>query len=239
MDSLYGASFTPWLKNEENVMVTATYLQRVCNEYCFPRIVTAIRWLEKGWKPDSTAWLIKHITQHWGTGNRCSTEKIDIARAIFIQCLMEQWTKQKKGEFVPIFLDLTYPNSNPRRLVFLKTLFDKMDFEELTELFSIMGSGLDYSTKVVILQMAAGRNNKLKAKRQVETHTTEESPKKTKCYESIPSNNSLGLVMTSEENHHMNESLEDIFENVNTTSINNISLIDNTTNSSIYNKTLN
>lgn len=157
MDSLYGASFTTWLKNEENVTVTATYLQRVCNEYCFPRILAAIRWLEAGWKPDSTAWLLRHITQHWGTGNRCSSDKVDIARATFVQCLMESWPKVKCAEFVPAFLDLAY-TSLARRLVFLRTLFEKFDFARLSELFSLMGSGLDYSSKVLLLQEAARRD---------------------------------------------------------------------------------
>lgn len=208
MDSLYGASFTSWLKSEENVVVTASYLQRVCNEYCFPRILAAIRWLEQGWKADSTAWLLRHLTQHWGTGNKCPDDKVDIARATFVQCLMDTWSKSKRAEFTLCFLELAYPTSSVRRSTFLRTLFEKHDFKDLSELFSIMGAGLDYCTKVMLLQEAARRDSVRIIKRRQDALPAPASPKRTKC--------TLGLVFDQEqESSTLCNQLQSLFEPTN------------------------
>ncbi|KAI0239674.1 hypothetical protein L0F63_002695 [Massospora cicadina] len=206
MDSLYGASFTSWLKSEENVVVTASYLQRICNEYCFPRILTAVRWLERGWKADSTAWLLRHLTQHWGTGNRCPDDKVDVARATFVQCLMDTWSKPKRAELILGFLELTYPTHSPRRSTFLRTVFEKYDFKALSELFSFMGAGLDYCTKVMLLQEAARRDS-AHIKRRQDTPLPLTSPKRTKCTIEIASD-----VDPNQEVTGLCHQLQDFFE---------------------------
>ncbi|KAF9274543.1 hypothetical protein BGZ68_000562, partial [Mortierella alpina] len=57
MDDLYDATFYTWLRSEDNVLVTASYLQRLAGEYDLERIEHALCWLVNGWRLESIAIL--------------------------------------------------------------------------------------------------------------------------------------------------------------------------------------
>jgi hypothetical protein len=65
MDDLYDATFYTWLKSEDNVLVTASYLQRLAGEYDHDRIEHALCWLVHGWRLESIAVLVKQVTFEW------------------------------------------------------------------------------------------------------------------------------------------------------------------------------
>ncbi|KAI9241355.1 MAG: hypothetical protein BYD32DRAFT_357360, partial [Podila humilis] len=65
MDDLYDATFYTWLRSEDNVLVTASYLQRLTGEYSLDRIEHALCWLVNGWRLESIAILIKQVTFDW------------------------------------------------------------------------------------------------------------------------------------------------------------------------------
>ncbi|KAK3816757.1 MAG: hypothetical protein JOS17DRAFT_689435 [Linnemannia elongata] len=65
MDDLYDATFYTWLKSEDNVLVTASYLQRLAGEYDHDRIEHALCWLVHGWRLESIAVLVKQVTFDW------------------------------------------------------------------------------------------------------------------------------------------------------------------------------
>ena len=65
MDDLYDATFYTWLRSEDNVLVTASYLQRLAGEYDLERIEHALCWLVNGWRLESIAVLVKQVTFDW------------------------------------------------------------------------------------------------------------------------------------------------------------------------------
>ena len=65
MDDLYDATFYSWLRSEDNVLVTASYLQRLAGEYDLDRIEHALCWLVNGWRLESIAILVKQVTFDW------------------------------------------------------------------------------------------------------------------------------------------------------------------------------
>jgi len=154
MDKMYGASFTSWLRNEENVSVAASYLQPIISDYSFLQISEAIRWLEHGWKTDCTAWLLHELFQSW----RVSFDSdMDYERARLIRFLMTEWSLKKQAGFITSFLDIDvlYPHGSPSRFTFLKWVFENVTFADLSQLFSLVGNSLDYASKVALLQHAA------------------------------------------------------------------------------------
>ncbi|KAF9418616.1 hypothetical protein BGZ76_004364, partial [Entomortierella beljakovae] len=59
MDDLYDATFYTWLRSEDNVLVTASYLQRLAGEYDLERIEHALCELNR-------ARLVLALTDNWG-----------------------------------------------------------------------------------------------------------------------------------------------------------------------------
>ncbi|KAF9977558.1 hypothetical protein BGZ73_005687 [Actinomortierella ambigua] len=65
MDDLYDATFYTWLRSEDNVLVTASYLQRLAGDYDLERIEHALCWLVADWRLESIAILLRQVTFDW------------------------------------------------------------------------------------------------------------------------------------------------------------------------------
>ncbi|KAG0255294.1 hypothetical protein BGZ95_005798, partial [Linnemannia exigua] len=91
MDDLYDATFYTWLKSEDNVLVTASYLQRLAGEYDHDRIEHALCWLVHGWRLESIAVLVKQVTFDWIHVHGEQGEK---DRARLVLALTDNWAIQ-------------------------------------------------------------------------------------------------------------------------------------------------
>ncbi|KAF9131010.1 hypothetical protein BGW39_002372 [Mortierella sp. 14UC] len=91
MDDLYDATFYTWLKSEDNVLVTASYLQRLAGEYDHDRIEHALCWLVHGWRLESIAVLVKQVTFDWIHVHGEQGEK---NRARLVLALTDNWAIQ-------------------------------------------------------------------------------------------------------------------------------------------------
>ncbi|KAG0019150.1 hypothetical protein BGZ81_009902 [Podila clonocystis] len=91
MDDLYDATFYTWLRSEDNVLVTASYLQRLTSEYSLDRIEHALCWLVNGWRLESIAILIKQVTFDWIT---TKGDQGEIDRAQLVLALTDNWAIQ-------------------------------------------------------------------------------------------------------------------------------------------------
>ncbi|KAG0092562.1 hypothetical protein BGZ92_009357 [Podila epicladia] len=91
MDDLYDATFYTWLRSEDNVLVTASYLQRLTGEYSLDRIEHALCWLVNGWRLESIAILIKQVTFDWVT---TKGDQGEIDRAQLVLALTDNWAIQ-------------------------------------------------------------------------------------------------------------------------------------------------
>ncbi|KAG0290240.1 hypothetical protein BGZ97_006221, partial [Linnemannia gamsii] len=91
MDDLYDATFYTWLKSEDNVLVTASYLQRLAGEYDHDRIEHALCWLVHGWRLESIAVLVKQVTFDW---IHVHGEKGEKNRARLVLALTDNWAIQ-------------------------------------------------------------------------------------------------------------------------------------------------
>ncbi|KAG0339149.1 hypothetical protein BG000_002736 [Podila horticola] len=91
MDDLYDATFYTWLRSEDNVLVTASYLQRLTGEYSLDRIEHALCWLVNGWRLESIAILIKQVTFDWIT---TKGDQGEIDRAQLVLALTDNWAIQ-------------------------------------------------------------------------------------------------------------------------------------------------
>ncbi|KAF9155145.1 hypothetical protein DFQ26_009828 [Actinomortierella ambigua] len=65
MDDLYDATFYTWLRSEDNVLVTASYLQRLAGDYDLERIEHALCWLVAEWRLESISILLRQVTFDW------------------------------------------------------------------------------------------------------------------------------------------------------------------------------
>ncbi|KAF9217366.1 hypothetical protein CPC16_007155 [Podila verticillata] len=91
MDDLYDATFYTWLRSEDNVLVTASYLQRLTGEYSLDRIEHALCWLVNGWRLESIAILIKQVTFDWIT---TKGDQGEMDRAQLVLALTDNWAIQ-------------------------------------------------------------------------------------------------------------------------------------------------
>ncbi|KAJ2696399.1 hypothetical protein H4218_004636 [Coemansia sp. IMI 209128] len=184
MDSLYDASFHEWLKNEENVSIIASYLQRIANEYPMDRIINALRWLVSSWRVESTAVIVRHITADWAVPQAPPPKpaasahfRLDLVpvppptaadpsmlsgearRGVLVRELTKDWTCQQIAQLVGM-LALTFWSERTYLEAFLRTLVSDWDFCRLSSFFSFISGqlGLDYRVKVAMLQDAARRN---------------------------------------------------------------------------------
>ncbi|KAJ2061536.1 hypothetical protein GGI17_003014 [Coemansia sp. S146] len=184
MDSLYDASFHEWLKNEGNVSIIASYLQRIANEYPMDRIINALRWLVSSWRVESTAVIVRHITADWAvpqapppkpaasahfrldpvpvpppTAADPSMLSGEARRGVLVRELTKDWTCQQIAQLVGM-LALTFWSERTYLEAFLRTLVSDWDFCRLSSFFSYISGqlGLDYRVKVTMLQDAARRN---------------------------------------------------------------------------------
>ncbi|KAJ2751908.1 hypothetical protein H4R27_002407 [Coemansia aciculifera] len=184
MDSLYDASFHEWLKNEGNVSIIASYLQRIANEYPMDRIINALRWLVSSWRVESTAVIVRHITADWAVPQAPPPKPAASAhfrldpvpvpppsaadpsmlsgearRGVLVRELTKDWTCQQIAQLVGM-LALTFWSERTYLEAFLRTLVSDWDFCRLSSFFSYISGqlGLDYRVKVTMLQDAARRN---------------------------------------------------------------------------------
>ncbi|KAF9176015.1 hypothetical protein BGX20_000020 [Mortierella sp. AD010] len=91
MDDLYDATFYTWLKSEDNVLVTASYLQRLASEYDLERIEHALCWLVNGWQLESIAILVKQVTFDWVV---TKGDQGELNRAKLVLALTDNWAIQ-------------------------------------------------------------------------------------------------------------------------------------------------
>ncbi|KAG0338227.1 hypothetical protein BG004_007303 [Podila humilis] len=91
MDDLYDATFYTWLRSEDNVLVTASYLQRLTGEYSLDRIEHALCWLVNGWRLESIAILVKQVTFDWIA---TKGDQGEIDRAQLVLALTDNWAIQ-------------------------------------------------------------------------------------------------------------------------------------------------
>ncbi|KAF9113104.1 hypothetical protein BGX27_002214 [Mortierella sp. AM989] len=88
MDDLYDATFYSWLRSEDNVLVTASYLQRLAAEYDLDRIEHALCWLVTGWQLESIAILVKQVTFDWVVAKG---DQGELNRAKLVLALTDNW----------------------------------------------------------------------------------------------------------------------------------------------------
>ncbi|KAF9944927.1 hypothetical protein BGZ65_011417, partial [Modicella reniformis] len=91
MDDLYDATFYQWLRSEDNVLVTASYLQRLAGEYDLERIEHALCWLVNGWRLESIAILVKQVTFDWVV---TKGDQGELNRARLVLALTDNWAIQ-------------------------------------------------------------------------------------------------------------------------------------------------
>ncbi|KAF9956811.1 hypothetical protein BGZ70_009760 [Mortierella alpina] len=91
MDDLYDATFYTWLRSEDNVLVTASYLQRLAGEYDLERIEHALCWLVNGWRLESIAILVKQVTFDWIV---TKGDQGEMNRARLMLALTDNWAIQ-------------------------------------------------------------------------------------------------------------------------------------------------
>ncbi|KAI7824702.1 hypothetical protein BC939DRAFT_139560 [Gamsiella multidivaricata] len=91
MDDLYDATFYTWLRSEDNVLVTASYLQRLAGEYDLDRIEHALCWLVNGWRLESIAILVKQVTFDWVL---TKGDQGELNRARLVLALTDNWAIQ-------------------------------------------------------------------------------------------------------------------------------------------------
>ncbi|KAF9350185.1 hypothetical protein BGX34_001358, partial [Mortierella sp. NVP85] len=91
MDDLYDATFYMWLRSEDNVLVTASYLQRLAGEYDLERIEHALCWLVNGWRLESIAILVKQVTFDWVV---TKGDQGELNRARLVLALTDNWAIQ-------------------------------------------------------------------------------------------------------------------------------------------------
>ena len=61
MDHLYDATFTAWIKSEDNVHISAVHLKRLSMEYSLSRVLHGITWLITDWSWTHTFTLLRII----------------------------------------------------------------------------------------------------------------------------------------------------------------------------------
>jgi hypothetical protein len=192
MDAQYGASFYTWLKNEENVLVTAVYLQRIANEYPLDRVVNGLQWLIVGWKVESVVTLLRHLTLHWGTDTPSALcpnpQQWEVSRANLVQRLTQHWPLTAQAKFIKQFM--AYWKCSHQKRTFLGHLLQEASFVQCSQLFSLLGHTVDYPIKVSILQTAAkkqsSRSQKSKRPRTPIESSSPASPGKTRRLSSSP-----------------------------------------------------
>ncbi|KAF9298368.1 hypothetical protein BGZ88_007021 [Linnemannia elongata] len=114
MDDLYDATFYTWLKSEDNVLVTASYLQRLAGEYDHDRIEHALCWLVHGWRLESIAVLVKQVTFDWIHVHGEQGEK---NRARLVLALTDNWAIQYIARLVGTLLTSAATPSPPPTLL--------------------------------------------------------------------------------------------------------------------------
>ncbi|KAJ1966457.1 hypothetical protein H4R35_006978 [Dimargaris xerosporica] len=169
MDSLYGASFGHWLKNEENVTMTSNFLCRVANDYPIDRIANALKWLFSGWMLASIAVVVRQVTSDWvenarkeliRNGNTAPTEEdvvtaAETRRALLIREVTRDWNCSQIAQLVGTLANFWISPHHSE--VFLRGLTKTWDFCRLSEFFSLLPPSfvLDYRVKVAMLQDTA------------------------------------------------------------------------------------
>ncbi|KAG0199831.1 hypothetical protein BGX28_006974 [Mortierella sp. GBA30] len=116
MDDLYDATFYTWLRSEDNVLVTASYLQRLAGEYDLDRIEHALCWLVNGWRLESIAILVKQVTFDW---TMVKGDQGEVNRARLILALTDNWAIQYIARLACTLLtSATVPSPPPPLLKF-------------------------------------------------------------------------------------------------------------------------
>ncbi|PVU96569.1 hypothetical protein BB559_002340 [Furculomyces boomerangus] len=186
MDQLYDASFHSWLRNENNVLVIGSYLQRISNQYPLDRTIVALKWLLSKWRVENVAIVIKQVTASWsiitreGIKNLHKNEKLssnlckrvlegENKRGILVREITNTWAVPKIAQLVANLSSTFWPHSSHQE-AFLKGLTIHWDFCRLSEFFSYVSVklGLDYRVKVEMLQNSVKRNSKTLTKRKFE-----------------------------------------------------------------------
>ncbi|KAG0229112.1 hypothetical protein BGW41_003192, partial [Actinomortierella wolfii] len=96
MDDLYDATFYTWLRSEDNVLVTASYLQRLAGDYDLERIEHALCWLVADWRLESIAILLRQVTFDWAQKG----EQGEKDRARLVLSITENWAIQYVARLV-------------------------------------------------------------------------------------------------------------------------------------------
>jgi hypothetical protein len=61
MDKLFDATFSTWIKAEENIPISCSHLKRISLEYGIGHVVHGLGWLIQGWKSASVVTLLKGL----------------------------------------------------------------------------------------------------------------------------------------------------------------------------------
>ncbi|KAF9343817.1 hypothetical protein BGX26_005174 [Mortierella sp. AD094] len=117
MDDLYDATFYTWLRSEDNVLVTASYLQRLASEYDLDRIEHALCWLVNGWQLESIAILVKQVTFDWVVAKG---DQGELNRAKLVLALTDNWAIQYIARLACTLLTSATTSSSPQPLPLLK-----------------------------------------------------------------------------------------------------------------------
>ncbi|KAI1316661.1 hypothetical protein EDD11_009617 [Mortierella claussenii] len=119
MDDLYDATFYTWLRSEDNVLVTASYLQRLAGEYQLERIEHALCWLVNGWRLESIAILVKQVTFDWVA---TKGDQGEMNRAKLVLALTDNWAIQYIARLACTLLtSATIPSPPPPLIKFMPT----------------------------------------------------------------------------------------------------------------------
>ncbi|KAF9202603.1 hypothetical protein BGZ49_007258 [Haplosporangium sp. Z 27] len=117
MDDLYDATFYTWLKSEDNVLVTASYLQRLASEYDLDRIEHALCWLVNQWQLESIAVLVKQVTFDWVV---TKGDQGELDRAKLILAITDNWGIQYIARLACILLTGATASSSPQLMPVFK-----------------------------------------------------------------------------------------------------------------------
>ncbi|KAF8980651.1 hypothetical protein BGZ46_003922, partial [Entomortierella lignicola] len=134
MDDLYDATFYTWLKSEDNVLVTASYLQRLASEYDLDRIEHALCWLVNQWQLESIAVLVKQVTFDWVV---TKGDQGELDRAKLILAITDNWGIQYIARLACILLTGATASSSPqlmpgRRMAVSRRLGSPMAMSTIT-----------------------------------------------------------------------------------------------------------
>ncbi|KAI8602198.1 hypothetical protein EDD21DRAFT_372580 [Dissophora ornata] len=123
MDDLYDATFYTWLRSEDNVLVTASYLQRLAGEYDLDRIEHALCWLVNGWRLESIAILVKQVTFDWVLAKG---DQGELNRARLVLALTDNWAIQYIARLACTLLISAIESSPPAPLLKFSSTHSRM-----------------------------------------------------------------------------------------------------------------